>query len=133
MTVLTRANPFLISVVDTVGLKSHMLCSFHSVDYLTGIVYLDLVLVRFVCFISSRPANMPLERAHECLLKWPGPDKRGGLSGSTQYLLRVYLQNSTKISSPASLGSTRIFSRLVLNELSRGDWFSRGSIVGSTE
>jgi hypothetical protein len=57
----------------------------------------------------------------------------GDLNGSTQHLLEVYLQESQKLKSFASVDSNGTLPWLVLIEYSQTDWFSRGSIVGSTD
>ena len=56
----------------------------------------------------------------------PTPDKRGGLNGSTQHQLEVYLQESQQLESFASVDSNGTLPCLVLIEDSRTDRFSRG-------
>src|SRR6266403_4752887 len=62
-----------------------------------------------------------------------GPDKRGGLNGSTQHLLEVYLQQFQKPKSFASIDSNATPPCLGLMQYSQTDRFSRRSIVGSTD
>ena len=54
------------------------------------------------------------------------PGKRGGLNGSTQHQLEVYLQESQQLKSFASVDSNGTLPCLVLIEYSRTDRFSRG-------
>src|SRR5260370_24396797 len=63
----------------------------------------------------------------------PVPDKRGGLNGSTQHLLEVYLQQFQKPKSFASIDSNATPPCLGLMQYSLTDRFSGGSIVGSTD
>jgi hypothetical protein len=68
-----------------------------------------------------------------CLLLLLVPGKSGGLNGSTQHQLEVYLQESQQLKSFASVDSNGTLPCLVLIEYSRTDRFSRGNIVGSTD
>jgi hypothetical protein len=60
-------------------------------------------------------------------------DKCGGLNGSTQYLLVVYLQQFHKPKSFASIDSNATPFCLGLVEYSLTDRFCRGSLLGSTD
>jgi hypothetical protein len=57
----------------------------------------------------------------------------GGLNGSTQHQLEVYLQESQQLKSFASVDSNETLPCLVLIEYSWTDRFTRGSIAGSTD
>ena len=61
------------------------------------------------------------------------PDKSGGLNGSTQHLLEVYLQQFQKPKSFASIDSNATPPCIGLMEYTLTVRFSRGSIVGSSD
>ncbi len=64
---------------------------------------------------------------------WLLSDQTGGLNGSMQHLVEVYLQESTKLISFASVDSNGTLPCLGSDESCRKGWFSGGSIVGSTD
>ena len=69
---------------------------------------------------SALTQNRPLVR-----LQVVAPNKSGGLNGSTQHELEVYLQESQQLKSFASVDSNGTLPCLVLIEYSRTDRLSR--------
>jgi hypothetical protein len=58
---------------------------------------------------------------------------RGGLNGSKQHYLEVYLEESHQPKAFASVDSNETLPCLVLIEYSWTDRFTRGSVAGSTD
>jgi hypothetical protein len=54
---------------------------------------------------TAAKSNCFCSTAAKRKLNWIGPDKRGGLDGSTQHLLEVFLEESTRLISFAGVDS----------------------------